>query len=198
MRNGWAYREAEVTEPLDPAKVDSGPLSTLHWYDRAADAHVDAPGRVGNPWSYNGIDPIEDVALAPKVEWTEADKKVALERAIGVYGLEPGQWFDLEWPPTAHLWTPGHVYTTDFEPCAAHLEADDEDCPDCQDSVREVVEEMAQWKWTTTLRIYEIEFDHEGREVDHEVHAEQAYEVAITEQDPREIVIGPPGAGTRW
>jgi len=75
MRNGWAYREAEVTEPLDPAKVDSGPLSTLHWYDRAADAHVDAPGRVGNPWSYNGIDPIEDVALAPKVEWTEADKK---------------------------------------------------------------------------------------------------------------------------
>ena len=69
LRNSWAYLEAEVTEPLDPVKVDSGPLSTLHWYDRAAEAHVDAPLRVGNPGDYQGTDPIEDVALAPKVVW---------------------------------------------------------------------------------------------------------------------------------
>ena len=36
LRNGWAYREAKVTEPLNPAKIDSGPLSTLHWYGRAS------------------------------------------------------------------------------------------------------------------------------------------------------------------
>lgn len=72
------------------------------------------------------------------------------------------------------------------------------DCPDCQASMREVVEEMAQWKWTTTLRLYQIEFDHEGCATDREVHTDQAYEVAITEQDPRDIMIGPPGEGRHW
>jgi hypothetical protein len=82
LRNGWAYREAEVTEPLDPAKIDSGPLSTSHWYERAAGARVDSPERVVNPWDYQGFDSIEDVALPPNVEWTDADKKAALEKAI--------------------------------------------------------------------------------------------------------------------
>jgi hypothetical protein len=198
LRNAWAYREAEVTEPLIPAKVDSGPVSTLHWYDRAAEARVDAPERVGNPWDYHGADPIEAVALAPDVKWTEADKKAALERAIATYGLEPGQWIDLEWPPVAHLWSLGNVYTTEFQPCTAHAEADVDNCPDCQASVREVVEEMAQWKWTTAFRVQEITFDHEGRESDREVYTDQAHEVAITEQDPREILTGPPGADKRW
>jgi hypothetical protein len=198
MRNSWAYLEAEVTDPLDPAKVDSGRLSTLHWYDRAADAHVDAPERVGIPWDYQGADPIEDVALAPKVVWTDADQKEGLEKAIGIYDLEPGQWMEVEWPPVAHLWDPGIVYTTEFEPCAAHLEEESDDCSDCDASVREVVDQMAQWKWTTTLWIHEITFDQDGREYDSEIYRDQAFEVAITEQDPRDIVIGPPGAGWRW
>jgi hypothetical protein len=29
-------------------------------------------------------------------------------------------------------------------------------------------------------------------------YTDQAFEVAITEQDPREIVIGPPGRGQLW
>ncbi|MET0996568.1 MAG: hypothetical protein ABWY20_22000 [Mycobacterium sp.] len=45
---------------------------------------------------------------------TNADKKSALE-AIGIYDLQPGQWIELEWPPAAHLWDPGNVYTTEFE-----------------------------------------------------------------------------------
>jgi hypothetical protein len=57
---------------------------------------------------------------------------------------------------------------------------------------------MAQWKWTTTLVIYEIAFDHEGRESDREIHTDQVHEVAITEQDPRDIMIGPPGEGRHW
>jgi hypothetical protein len=202
MHNAWAYREADLTEPLDPAEIDSGPLDTLHWYDWAAEARVDAPERVMNASDCQGPDPIEDVALAPKVHWTEAGKKAALERAVDTYGLEPGQWIELEWPPTAHLWDPGDVYITEFEQCPAHADEDREeitdDCPDCQGSVREVVETMAHWKWTTTLRIHEIEFDHEGRESDQEVYTDQAHEVAVTEQDPRELMVGPPGAGTRW
>lgn len=202
MRSSWVYMEAEVTEPLDPARVDSGPLGTVHWYDRAGEAHVDAPERVGNPWYYRGADPIEDVALAPKVAWTDADKKAASERAIESCGLEPGQWIDMEWPPRASLWSEGNVYVTDFEQCPAHADEDNEqvtnDCPDCQASAREVVEDMAQWKWTTTLWIREIGFDRDGREYDTEVYIDQAFEVATTEQDPRDIRIGPPGRGERW
>ncbi|UQX10184.1 hypothetical protein [Candidatus Mycobacterium methanotrophicum] len=125
-----------------------------------------------------------------------------MEEAIRIYGLEPGQWIELEWPPTAGLWDPGNVYATEFEPCEAHAEPDDagawDDCPDCQDSVREVIERMAQWKWTTELRIYQIGFDAGGNERDEEVYSDNAFEVAIIEQDPREILIGSPGEGRQW
>lgn len=197
-RNSWAF-EAEVTEPIDLETVRHDELSTLHWYDRAATATVDSPEPVGNPADYRGFDPIEDVALAPKMNWTDADRKVALEMAIGIYGVEPGQWFELEWPPGAHLYDPGDVCTTEFVPCDAHVEGDgNEDCVACTASVRQVVESMAEWKWTTTLRINEIGFDRDGAESSAEVHTEQAFEVAFTEQDPREIVIGPPGRGQLW
>jgi len=121
-----------------------------------------------------------------------------LEKAIGIYGLEPGQWMDVEWPPEAHLWDEGNVYTTEFEPCAAHVEEESYNCPDCDASVEEVVEHMAQWKWTTTLWIHEIDFDQEGQERDREIYSDRAFEVATTEQDPRDIMIGPPGARRRW
>ncbi len=133
------------------------------------------------------------------MRWTDADRKVALEEAIRIYGIEPGQWFDVEWPPVAHLYDPGHVYRTDFEPCDSHAEdGGDDECVDCQDSVRHVVEDMAQWKWTTTLNINEIGFDREGREFSTTTHVDQAFEVATTHQDPREILIGPPGPGRNW
>lgn len=164
-RNAWAYFEAEVTAALDPASVKHDELSTIHWYDVAEQATVDSPEPVGNPAGYQGLGPIEDMALAPKLDWSDADKKAALEEAIRIYGIEPGQWFDLEWPPVAHLWDPGSICQTEFEPCEAHIEQDSEDtCPDCQDSVRDEVEQMAQWKWTTTLYVNEIRFDQEGRE----------------------------------
>ena len=184
VRNSWAYLEAEVTAPLDPARVDLVPPS-------GADLE-----RLGNPAYYTGV--IEDVAVAPSVHWTEADKKAALERAVGVYDLEPGQWLELEWPPVPHLWDPGIVYTTELEQCATHIEQANDDCPECDASLQEVVEQMAQWKWTTTFRIHEITFDHDGREYSSEVYSDQAFEVAMIEQDPRDIVIGPPGRGQRW
>ena len=198
-RNTWAYFEAEVTEPIDPASVCHDELSTIHWYDRADLATVDSPEPVGIPGDYRGVDPIEDVALPPRMAWSGPDKKAALEEEIRVYGIEPGQWFDLEWPPSAHLWDPGIVFQTDFTPCGVHAELDgDEECPECQDSVQDVVEQMAQWKWTTTLRINAIAFDDDGRERSTEVHVEQGYEVATTDQDPREVLIGPPDRDRHW
>ncbi len=56
---------------------------------------------------------------------------------------------------------------------------------------------MAQWKWTTALRINEIAFDRDGREFSRECHFEQGVEIATTHQDPREILIGPPGQGCK-
>lgn len=197
--NKWAYLEAEVTEPIDPASVQHRELSTIHWYDRAESATVDSPEPVINHADCRGSGPIEDVALAPELNWSAADKKAALEEAIRVLGVEPGQWYELEWPPTANLWDPGIVYQTEFEPCDEHVEVDgDEDCSQCQDSVRTVIDQMAQWKWTTTLRINAIAFDDDGREHSTEVHVEQGYEIATTVQDPREVLIGPPARDWHW
>jgi hypothetical protein len=198
VRHGWVYREAEFSQPMDPVRTDTGPASTKHWFERADDAAVTVE-RVGNPADYRGSDPIEDVALAPRVAWSDADRKEAMEKAIGAYELEPGQWIELEWPPTAGLWDPGYVYTTDYEPREAHAhEGAYGDCPDCADSVQEVVESMAQWRWTTTLQVNQLAFDREGNECRDEVFSDNAFEVAIVEQDPRHIVIGPPGEGRNW
>lgn len=91
------------------------------------------------------------------------------------------------------------MYQTEFEPCDEHVEVDgDEDCSQCQDSVRTVIDQMAQWKWTTTLRINAIAFDDDGREHSTEVHVEQGYEIATTVQDPREVLIGPPARDWHW
>lgn len=94
---------------------------------------------------------------------------------------------------------PGSVYRTEFEPCEAHAEdGGDDDRAECQNSVREVVEEMAQWKWPTVLRINEIAFGRDGREFSRECHFEQWVDIATTYQDSREFVVGPPGHGQAW
>lgn len=193
-RNAWAYLESEFTAPLDPDKVDTGPASTQHWIRHGDEAHGDVE-RIGGPLNYTGLDPIEDVALPPRVNWSAADHRAMLEKAIEIYGLEPGQWMELEWPPTASLLTPGSVYTTEFEPCAVHaeFEAGMADCEDCAASVREVVDQVAQWNWSAKLTVKRIDFDGAGMERQAEVYEDPAFEVAVIEQDPRDLVIGP-----RW
>lgn len=64
LRNGWGYREAELIERLDPARVDTGEVSTIHWYEPAREAAVTVEP-VGNPNDYCDSHPIEDVALVP-------------------------------------------------------------------------------------------------------------------------------------
>lgn len=49
----------------------------------------------------------------------------------------------------------------------------------------------------STVRINQIGFGHDGEESDFEVFADRTFEVATIEQDPRNIVIGPPG-GRNW
>ncbi|MBF6060458.1 hypothetical protein IU500_06650 [Nocardia terpenica] len=106
VRNAWAYREAQFVQPLDFATVDTGRSSTRFWQERAAESHVGVEF-VGDPAEHCGNDTIEDLALPPMLPWTDADKKVAMERALEIASLEPGQWIELDWPPTGSLYSPG-------------------------------------------------------------------------------------------
>jgi hypothetical protein len=57
------------------------------------------------------------------------------------------------------------VYTAGYEPCQAHADGDArDDCAECQDSVQEVVEAMAQWRWITTAQINQLAVDRDGNE----------------------------------
>ncbi|WP_146100678.1 hypothetical protein [Nocardia nova] len=204
-RHSWAYLVSEITPPIDPKLTYTGPGSARMWLERAAAAGMETE-RVGDPWDYHGIDPVEELALPPDVAWTAADKKAAMESWIDVFGLEPGHWIDLDWPPEANLWSLGHLYRTEFEPCEAHAEAYDdvdgdesyfEDCADCS-QVEVIVEEMAQWKWSTSVKLMRLDFSSDGEEFDRQVDRDGCFEICTVEQDPRDIVIGPPGRGSHW
>ncbi|MXP21541.1 hypothetical protein GIY30_09280 [Gordonia sp. HNM0687] len=201
-KNAWAYLDAEVQQPV----IDAGPLADSEvWRDRADAANIDALDRLGNPEDYDGAEPIEDIAVPPDVAWTEADRKAALDNAVDTYGLEPGEWYSMEWPPTeASLWSAGSVSRTEWEPCSAHEDDPDSDeaetCVTCEDSVRETVVAEALWVFTVALTKNRIGFDISGTLVDDLISEEidSSFEVREIEQDPREILIGSPGRGTRW
>ncbi len=193
-RHRWTNFEAEVTEPVNIPHVNTGRSGTAGWHRRAEDEHIDVE-YLGDTGGYDGFDPIEDRALPPEVPWTDADKKVALDKYIELHGLARGEWVDMEWPPEPSLWTEGSCYLTEGEPCPAHLEeGEPDDCADCQASVTEEIAQMAVWNWTTTVRTYEIGFSAAGEEREEE-YADHGYLVATIEQDPRDVLIGPPHRG---
>ncbi|MFD3430701.1 hypothetical protein [Nocardia fluminea] len=184
--------------------MDTGPSSTQYWIDRAAEInYTDDLGHKGDEDYYDGRNPIEDVALAPHIAWNEADRAMALKKAAESRDLQPGQWIELDWPPTGHLWTPGYVYWTEFESCVTHSDAynergdetEFEDCDDCRQRER-IVESPAEWTFSVRGSIYEVRFDSQGCERDREID-EDSFEVCMVEQDPANILIGPPGNGFR-
>lgn len=194
MRHRWTHFEAEMTTPVELLKVDTGRAGTTPWRDLADDCGVEVE-YVGSDGDYDGFDPIEDRALPPTVPFKDADKKRALDEYIRSRGLEPGEWVDMEWPPEPSLWTEGHWYWSEIEPCSAHEEEESDDiCVDCEDSRTPVIDQMAEWHWTTTVLTYELNFMEDGSECERE-YTEHGYEVATVEQDPRDVLLGP---SRRW
>lgn len=194
VNHRWTHFEADVSEPVDLANVNTGRSGTRVWRELADEVGVEVE-YVCSEGGYDGFDPIEDRALPPAVEWTDADKKRALDGYIESRGLGRGEWVDMDWPPEPSLWTEGHWYWSEVEPCPAHQEECPEDeCVDCEDSRKPVVEQMAEWHWTTTVHVYELEFRDDGSEYERE-DAEHGYQVATVEQDPRDVLLGPP---RRW
>ncbi|BBY96927.1 hypothetical protein [Mycolicibacterium fallax] len=192
---------AGLGAPVDPTESAATRADTRHWFAEAERRGVDIE-RIGDHGSYSGADSIESLALPPRAPWGPADHRAMLEDAVRLHGLAPGRWIELEWPPTAGLATPGQVVTTSFAPCDRHENDADEsrwdDCADCQDSVREVVESMAEWTWIAPLTVRQIRFDVDGTERSEVVYADPGHEVATTTQDPRDVLIGPPGRDTKW
>ncbi|MEZ5210136.1 hypothetical protein [Gordonia sp. (in: high G+C Gram-positive bacteria)] len=197
-RHAALYARA-ASSSVVPGHLDD-PGADAAWLARAEDSGFGTE-LLGGTEDYCSSEPIEDIALPPDVAWTAADEVAALEYAIDVFGIDPGQWFEVQWPPEAWLWSPGHSYETEWAPCARHVDDDSgvaDDCDDCADSVAVIVETPAQWRFTTEVRIWRIAFDEAGHEVDCEVATERGFEVRSLTQDPRHIVVGAPGRGSRW
>lgn len=193
--NSAAYLAADI----DAATAEAAVLDTHESVGRATQHEATDTELLGDPADYAGIDPIEDVAIPPRIEWTEADRKAVLDEAIGTYGIAAGEWYSVEWPPTeGSLWDPGYLVTSDWEPCDEHADDPDSDaaldCVRCEDSVTTEVEAMAVWKFTTRLTHHRIGFDSNGSLIVDRVAEEidPTFEVREITQDPRLIRIGLP------
>lgn len=193
------YAQAAAQSPVPDYITDPGP--DKRWLKRAEDSGYGTE-LLGLPGDYCSSELVEDVAIPPAVPWSAADEVAAIESAISTYGIEPGQWFEVEWPPEAHLWSPGYGYQTEWEPCEQHFDDDNAEqtqgCPDCDASVTVQIESPAEWKFTTELRIYGLAFDSAGNETEREVMDEPGFEVRTLAQDPRYIVLGGPGRDILW
>lgn len=188
-----------ATKSVGPEHIsDPGPDPS--WLERAERTTMDVQP-LGIPEDYVGVPP-EDGAVPPAVRWSAADKAAALDEMISRVGLEPGQYVDIEWPPEANLWSTGHVYQTPWEPCTAHEDEPDagatDNCGECEASVRTVVEEPAEWRFSTAATVYRLSFGDDGEIEWIEDYSETHVDIRSLTQDPRYVVIGPAGRGERW
>lgn len=182
-RHTWTYLEAEFDTPIDPARADTGPAA----FADAAMADI-----LADPADHCGIDPIEDVAVAPEIRWTDADRRRFLEEYASRNRLTPAEWVDMEWPPQQNLMTPGYLCNSDRDACTTHEELDEavDGCSDCEEAIAPVVESNAVWNFTARFTQYELSIGTNGGLRD--VEASSDYEtVAEIEQDPRTLRIDP-------
>ncbi|WP_342802094.1 hypothetical protein [Nocardia sp. No.11] len=197
-RQAGLLLEGEVA--VMPESVHGGYKSAQHWRERLAELGIEREVRLrGEEPYYDGINPIEDVAYPPRIEWSATDHAAALERVVAQYALEPGQWIELEWPPQAYLWSEGHSYRTTFEACETHSDENDgdetieselEECGDCTQS-EWVIEKPATWNFTAMMTVREVVFDHSGEQQFDEVERTSVDVFQYSELDPAQIVIGP-------
>ncbi|TWS20933.1 hypothetical protein FK529_06390 [Tsukamurella asaccharolytica] len=184
-RHMWTHLEAEFDTPVDAANADTGASAF-------AEADVAMADTLSDPADYSGIDPIEDVAIAPEIRWTDADKRQSLERYARDNRLTSSEWVDMKWPPQAQLLTPGNLCDSRRNACATHEELDEPvaECADCDEAIAPVVESNAVWSFNARVTRYELAVGADGRLEDIEFSSE-VETVAEIEQDPRTLRIGP-------
>lgn len=206
----WIYLGGELTQPTG-VLVDS--RTDPRWLGRAYDARIRLQ-LVGDPADYDGEVPIADVVLPPAVPWTVTDHRDALERAIEVYGIEPGRWYEMEWPPRdAVLISPGALADAG-ELCLVH--GVDTALPECEmvsgsastEGVPvgcrpfalpgRVVDDYATWEFRTVLRRHTLTYDDDGVRIEASEIVDEVFVAANVSQDPRELIIGPRGRDLIW
>lgn len=160
---------------LDSSLPDGFPLPTPGERPYEVEVHHVGPEGWTSHW------PPEDHALQPALDWTEAHRILVLDAHIRAGG---GRQDDevthaIEWPPSAYLWTPGHVVEATLLTCAEHDEADCETCealPLEPDTVS-----PAEWRWQAVIEVYERK-DTSGSREDVET-----FQFMTTRMDPREV-----------
>jgi hypothetical protein len=157
------------------------PLS--HWANIRVDG-VETWRRDEDVW--DGAEPVEDHALPPFLDWSEAIEKLAEStyRVEYDFEFEEGSAHRISWPPTGNLWNPGAWYWTDPDQCGEHGDDYQDSCEECDslDQQGKVhVEEQAQWDWSVRVEIY-----NDGDQV-----LQDRWEIGSTFMDPREVEYGP-------
>lgn len=126
----------------------------------------------------------EDVARAPRLEWTEEQRHIVREAISREPGFAPdeNEWVTISWPPEATLWAAGNTFRTEGEFCDEHDDDYDEHCPTCRSCERPTVEvEPAIWDWEVVCTLWEGEVD-----VEYPVNRGNVT-IMETHLDPREV-----------
>ena len=81
-------------------------------------ADIEVWRRVEDVWEHT--DPPEDRALPPMIKWGEALRALvlAIYRVENDEILEPGQYYDISWPPEGYLTTDGSWYWRSSDECS--------------------------------------------------------------------------------
>ena len=145
--------------------------------------------------------PPEDYALPPALPWTERLRDLALRAYNERFGkyLDPGQRYEMDWPPEGSLSDPGSWYV-ETPSCPMHGEDLDDGCRECDAAAAEpstVIDRPASWEWNVGTRLVITETLPDGSSQEHE-EDEDRWLLGFTDVDPREVEYGPEkGTGER-
>lgn len=145
--------------------------------------------------------PPEDYALPPALPWTERLRDLALRAYNERFGkyLDPGQRYEMDWPPEGSLSHPGSWYV-EVPSCRVHGEDLDDGCPECEAAEAEpvvVIDRPASWEWNVRTRLVITETLPDGSSREYE-EDEDRWLLGYTDVDPREVEYGPEkGTGER-
>lgn len=161
-------------------------------------ASATGPG-VPSPWqrtedSWDLPAPPEDYALPPALPWTERLRNLALRAYNERFEkyLDPGQRYEMDWPPEGSLSNPGAWYV-ETPSCPVHGEDLDDSCPECETADAKpvvVIDRPASWEWNVGIRLVTRETLPDGSSQEQE-EDEDPWLLGFTDVDPREVEYGP-------
>lgn len=190
----------DATSVEDALKTALSELRPIRTWASATAVGVPEPWqRTEDTWDLPA--PPEDYALPPALPWTERLRDLALRAYNERFGkyLDPGQRYEMDWPPEGSLSDPGSWYV-ETPSCPMHGEDLDDGCRECDAAAAEpstVIDRPASWEWNVGTRLVITETLPDGSSQEHE-EDEDRWLLGFTDVDPREVEYGPEkGTGER-